>query len=133
MKIPFAGEVCPHCLRQKNTDQTGTVATGVGLLMGGFIGSLVGGLGGMLIGGFLLGLLAAFVSMSGKNHTARKPPRLRVDGFAPIKPDDMPEKANTGVADATKTRLFRLADLRARDVLSAQEHQDQRKAIIARL
>jgi F0F1-type ATP synthase assembly protein I len=72
MKIPFAGEVCPPCLRQKKSDQTGTVATGLGLLTGGFIGNLIGGFGWMLIGGFVLGLLASIVSMSGKNYTAKK-------------------------------------------------------------
>lgn len=75
MNIPFAGELCPHCLRQKKSDQTGTVATATGLLLGGLIGNVIGGLEGMLVGGFLLGLLAAFVSMSGKKHTAMKQPR----------------------------------------------------------
>ena len=133
MKIPFAGQVCPHCLRQKKSEQTGTLVSGVGLLMGGFVGSLIGGFGGMLIGGFVLGLLAAIVSMSGKNHTAKKPPRVRVDGFAPTKPHVKAKQASTAVADAPEARLRRLDDLRTQGLISEQEHQDQRKAIISQI
>lgn len=77
--IPFGGQVCPFCQRDKSSDQTGTVATCLGLLIGGFIGNAIGGFGGMLIGGFLLGIVAAIITASGKNHSARKPPRVRAD------------------------------------------------------
>lgn len=133
MKIPFAGEVCPHCLRQKKSDQTETVAIATGLLLGGLIGNVVGGLQGMLVGGFLLGLLAAFVSASGKNHSARKPPRVRVDGPVTTKPHARSKKHTAAVDEAPEPRLRRLNDLRAQGLLSEQEHQNQRKAIISRL
>lgn len=69
MKIPFAGEVCPYCLRNKKGDQTRTVATGVGLIIGGLSGHLVDGITGMIVGGLAFGLLAAIIGPPGKNHT----------------------------------------------------------------
>ena len=133
MKIAFAGEVCPYCLRQKKGDQTGTVATAAGLLLGGFIGNLIGGFGGMLIGGFVLGLLAAIVSMSGKNHTAKKPPRVRVDPPTLTKASTTLKVAAASALDEPEARLRRLDDLKVKGLLSDQEHRDQRQAIIAAL
>lgn len=131
--IPFGGQVCPFCQRDKSSDQTGAIATGAGLLIGGFIGNAIGGFGGMLIGGFLLGMVAAIINASGKNHSARKPPRVRVDGIAPTKPDPAPKKFATTAIDAPEARLRRLDDLLTQGLLSEQEHQDQRKVIISRL
>ena len=131
--VPFGGQVCPFCQRDKSSDQTGTVATGVGLLIGGLIGNAISGFSGMLIGGFVLGIVVAIISASGKNHSARKPPRVRVDSIAPTKPSDKSKKIDTAVADAPEARLRRLDDLRTQGVLSDQEYQDQRKVIISRL
>lgn len=133
MKIAFAGEVCPYCLRQKKGDQIGTVGTGAGLLLGGFVGNVIGGFGGMLIGGFVLGLLAAIVSMSGKNHTAKKPPRVRVDSPVTTRPHARSKKHTAAVDEAPEPRLRRLNGLRAQGLLSEQEYQNQRKVIISRL
>jgi hypothetical protein len=60
MKIPFAGEFCPYCLRGKKRDQTRTIAGGIGLILGGSIGNMVADQGGMLVGGLAVGLLATF-------------------------------------------------------------------------
>jgi hypothetical protein len=128
--VPFSGHVCPYCNRDKSSDQTGTVAAGAGLLLGGVIGNLIGGFGGMLIGGFVLGLLAAIVSMSGKNNTAKKPPRVRVDGLPAAKPQAVPTERVATLADTPEARLRRLDDLLYQGLLSEQEHQDRRKAII---
>lgn len=133
MRIPFAGEVCSHCLREKKSDQTGTVATGAGLLMGGFIGNLIGGFGWMLFGGFVLGLLAAIVSMSGKNHTAKKPPRVRIDGLPAAAFQAAPSKRIATLADTPEARLRRLDQLLSKGLLSADEHRAQRVAIISML
>jgi hypothetical protein len=84
-------------------------------------------------GGLVLGMLAAIIAASGKNHSARKPPRVRVDSFAPTKPDVKPKQASTAVADAPDARLRRLDDLRAQGLLNEQEHRDQRTAIISQL
>jgi len=131
--VPFGGHVCPYCNRDKSSDQTGTVATGAGLLLGGFIGNLICGFGGMLIGGFVLGLLAAIVSMSGKSHTAKKPPRVRVDPPILAKASTTPDAAAVKAAEAPEARLRRLDDLKAQGLLSEQEHGDQRRAIISLL
>lgn len=131
--VPFGGHVCPYCNRDKSSDQTGTVATGAGLVLGGFIGNLIGDFGGMLIGGFVLGLLAAFVSMSGKNHTAKKPPRVRVDDLPAVKPQAVPIERVATLADTPEARLRRLDELLSKGLLSADEHQEQRVAIISML
>lgn len=133
MKIAFAGEVCPYCLLQKKGDQTGTVVTGAGLLLGGFIGNVIGGFGGILIGGFVLGLLAAIVSMSGRKHTAKKRPRVRVDGPVTTRPHARSKKDTAAVDEAPEPRLRRLNHLRAQGLLSEQEYRNQRKAIISQL
>ena len=133
MKIAFAGEVCPYCLRQKKGDQIATVGMGAGLLLGGFVGNVIGGFGGMLIGGFVLGLLAAIVSMSGKNHTAKKPPRVRVDHLPSAKPQTSPIERVATLADTPEARLRRLDELLSKGLLSADEHREQRVAIISML
>jgi hypothetical protein len=131
--IPFGGQVCPYCQRDKSSDQRGAVATGAGLLIGGFIGNAVSGFSGMLIGGFVLGVLAAIISASGKNHSARRPPRVRVDGPVAMKLYATPKHASMPVADTPEVRLRRLDTLRTQGLLSEQEHEDQRRAIISLL
>lgn len=41
--IPFGGQVCPFCQRDKSSDQASTVAGMTAMIIGGFIGNLVGG------------------------------------------------------------------------------------------
>lgn len=131
--VPFGGYVCPYCNRDKSSDQTGTVATGVGLLVGGLIGNLIGGFGWMLVGGFTLGLFAAIVSMSGKNHTAKKPPRVRADGLPAADLQAAPSVRTAVLADTPEARLRRLDELLSKGLLSADEHQERRVAIISML
>ncbi|WP_446740891.1 SHOCT domain-containing protein [Sphingomonas sp. CFBP 13603] len=70
--------------------------------------------------------------MSGKNHTAKKPPRVRVD--SPVtRPHARSKKPTAAVDEAPEPRLRRLNDLRAQGLLSEQEYQNQRKVIISRL
>lgn len=129
--IPFGGQVCPYCQRDKSSDQAATVAIGIGLVIGGFLGNLIAGFTGMMVGGFVFGLLATIVGMSGKNHTARKPPRVRVDGLPLAKPQSVPMERTVALADTLEIRLRRLDDLLSKGLLSADEHREQRTAIIS--
>jgi hypothetical protein len=128
--IPFGGEVCPHCLRDKSRDQSATVIGGLALLAGGFIGNLVGGFGGMIIGGLVLGFVAVIATASGKKHTTKAPPRVRLEPPSAPKP---PEKSLPAASPDPIDRLARLDDLRTRGVITDAEHRKQRDAIIAAL
>lgn len=137
-KIPFTGDVCPNCLRDKGSDQAATVAAGLGLFIGGFIGNLIAGFGGMIVGGLILGFIAAVAAavMSGKNHSAKKPPRVRVEPAAPAipsRPRTTPFTVAAADSGSVEDRLRRLDRLKADGLLSDAEHQAQRRAIIATL
>lgn len=129
--IPFGGQVCPFCQRDKSSDQAATVAIGIGLVIGGFLGNLIAGFTGMIVGGFVLGIIAGAISMSGKNNSAKKPPRVRIDEPAPIMPPSPQKKPSVAAINTPEARLRRLDELRNQGLLSDEEHRDQRKAIIS--
>jgi hypothetical protein len=131
--IPFGGQVCPYCQRDKSSDQAATVAIGIGLVIGGFLGNLVAGFTGMMVGGCVLGIVAGAISMSGKSHSAKKPPRVRVDPPVSVRASTTLKAAAVSALDGPEARLRRLDDLKAKGLLSDQEHRDQRKAVIAAL
>src|SRR5947207_13863499 len=96
--IPFNGQVCPYCQRDKSKDQQYTVwalVLGLGL---GYLGyKLFGGWGAIV--GFVVGCLVAFVA-SGAGSS--KPPEVRVTE------DSMPGSTET----SSEVRLKKLSDLR---------------------
>ncbi|WP_088334554.1 QueT transporter family protein [Sphingomonas mucosissima] len=122
-------------MRDKSSDQAATVATGIGVVIGGFIGNLIAGFGGMIIGGLALGIIAAITAASGKSHSAKKPPRVRVEPSAAAertKPRPVPVTVAAG-GGSVEDRLGRLDRLKTEGLLSDEEHQAQRKTIIATL
>lgn len=127
--VPFGGSVCLFCQRDKSSDQAATIATGIGMVIGGIIGSLISGFGGMIVGGLVLGVAAAMIAMSGKNHSAKKPPRVRVELFVPadramLRPAPDTAAAPTGVTTTSvEERLRRLDRLKSEGLLSDDEHQ----------
>lgn len=129
--VPFGGQVCPYCQRDKSSDQAATVAIGIGLVIGGFLGNLIAGFTGMMVGGFVLGIIAGAISMSGKNHSAKKPPRVRIDEPARTVPPSPQKKPAVVASDTPEARLRRLDELRNQGLLSDEEHRGQRKAIIS--
>jgi predicted lipid-binding transport protein (Tim44 family) len=126
--LPFAGQVCPHCQRDKSADQSSTVIAGVALLFGGFIGNLIGGFGGMIIGGLALALIAVVATMGSTTKAAKKPPRVRVEP-APT----LPPTSTVKPSDAATERLARLDRLRDTGAITDEEYSQQRKAVIASL
>lgn len=131
--VPFGGQVCPYCQRDKSSDQAATVIIGIGLVIGGFLGNLIAGFTGMIIGGFGLGIIAGVISMPGKNHSAKKPPRVRVDEPARNIAPSPQKKPSATATNTPEARLLRLDELRNQGLLSNEEHRDQRKAIISML
>lgn len=131
--MPSGGQVCPYRQRDNSSDQTGSIATGAGLLNGGIIGNAIAGFGAMLVDGFVVARPAAIISASGKIHSARKPPWVRVDGPGTIRPHARSKKHTGAVDEAPEPPLRRLNDPRAPGLLSEQEHHDRRRAIISLL
>lgn len=129
--IPFGGQACPYCKRDKSSDQTATVAGVIAMMVGGFFGNLVAGFGGMIVGAFSLGIVAAIVSQLGKANTAKKTPRARVDPVPtipapkPVAPQPLP--ASSGIED----RLRRLNSLKSRGLITEEEYDIKLAAIIA--
>ncbi len=127
--IPFGGQVCPHCQRDKSSDQGLTVVGTIAVLFGGFVGNLVGGFGGMLVGAFGLGMVAVVmmgVAGAKKGHSARKPPLVRLEPTPAPAP-----KARTDIANPdAAVRLAKLRQLMDDGLISNDEYQQQRSKVI---
>ncbi|MGW8135935.1 SHOCT domain-containing protein [Sphingomonas zeae] len=123
--IPFGGQVCLYCHREKSSDQAITVFGTIGVLFGGFIGNLVGGFGGMLVGAFGLGFIAlVFISVTGskKGHSAKRPPRIQLEPT----PKAKSESSNPDAA----IRLAKLKQLMGDGLITDEEYQRQRSKIV---
>jgi hypothetical protein len=133
MNIPFAGEVCPHCLRQKKSDQTGTVATGLGLLTRGFPWQSYRRLRRNAHRWLRAVDDRRGISQSVGNRTTEKPPNVRVD------PRPMVKIASIRLCVATKAqgdaaaRLRRLDDLKAVGLSSERQRHHQGTIIMSAL
>lgn len=134
--IPFSGEVCPHCLRDKSGDQTATVAGFAGLIIGGGIGGLIFGFEGALIGGILLAVVFMAMVMSG---TESKPPTVRTERQSVPKstrPQAASEVALSEGRDDMKSTRSRLSELREMlndGLITKDEFEKKRSDIIERL
>jgi len=140
-QIPIAGKVCPHCQRDKTADVAYDTryfffALGFGVL-GAIIGAMIGGRSGFLgqmagvfvgvIVGTVGGLIGALVTTK-SSPQASKPPEVRI---AP--PDALPVPAGpqeVASADLAEQRLSRLDALRAKGLITDQEHEAKREAIL---
>jgi glutaredoxin len=119
--IPFNGQVCPYCQRDKSKDQQYTVwafILGLGL---GYLGyKLFGGWGAII--GFVIGCVIAFViSGAGKS----KLPDVNV----------VTEKiqADSTSQSQSEDRLKKLSDLRRKGLIDESEYATKRKAILDEL
>lgn len=127
--IPFGGQVCPYCQRDKSSDQGLTVVGTIAVLFGGFVGNLVGGFGGMLVGAFGLGMVAVVmmgIAGAKKGHSAKKPPLVRLEPTPPPAPKARPDIANPDAA----VRLAKLKQLMDDGLISNEEYQQQRSKVI---
>lgn len=129
--IPFAGEVCPHCQREKSGDQTATVVIGIGLLLGGTLGYAIGDFAGMLIGGFICATVFAIPATASAQKKAKRAPRVRIDDPSPTpRPTN---SSNLASLNTVEVRLARLEDLRAKGVITTDEYLKRRQEIISLL
>ena len=119
--IPFIGQVCPYCQRDKSQDQQYTVwAWALGLGLGSLGFGLFGGWGAII--GFVVGCVIALV-MSGAGKS--KPPEVNV----------VAQKLAVGSAAKSQSedRLKKLSDLRQKGSISEREYATKRKAILDEL
>lgn len=109
-RIPFAGSVCPYCQRDKTKDQAYTVLAialgGAGAWLGGSVWGFWGGVSGVVLGA----VIAAVVTGAGKKTA---PPQVE-----PVSAD-------------VETRLRRLDDLRAKGLVTDDEHAAKRREILS--
>lgn len=132
--VPFAGQVCPHCQRDKSSDQAIHVAATIGIFVGGTIGGWIGGFGGMIVGAIVVGFLVVIVGVASGSNSAKQPPKVRVDRDESSKPAGQTITApKPKAADDPASRLARLDTLKADGIITPEEYQERRAAIIAAL
>lgn len=127
--IPFGGEVCPYCQREKAGDQATTIAVAIGMIVGGVVGYMIGEFIGMLIGGFVCGVAFAIPAAGSAQKKAKLAPRVRLDNPAPVQ---RPAQSivQQAPSNSIEARLERLHDLRAKDLITAEEYLARRQEII---
>jgi hypothetical protein len=117
--IPFAGDVCPYCLRDKSEDQQYTVVAsilGAALAYVGYLMfELVGAIAGFVVGG----IIAVFVTRAGGKTDA---PEVAI----------VNEK-NKGEGDCTERRLKKLDDLKQKGLITDDEFSERRSKILEEL
>lgn len=122
--IPFNGDVCPYCQRDKSADQAQhgmmvlLIAIGVG------IGWFVADIKGMLWGGGIAMVIAIVIGITdAAKRTPTKPPQVRV----------APEPTSTPAPPQAKTIQQRLAELdmlRKEGLITDEEFHAKRQAIL---
>jgi len=138
--IPFHGDVCPYCQRDKSTDKDNfTLAMFFGGslgLVGGFIGYMFGGFFGPILSFFFFGPILGFflggivgvgiaVFMSEPQSTKSAPPEVR------IKREESRVISSPG-SDVAK-RLENLEALKTKGLISDSEYASKRNSILDHL
>jgi glutaredoxin len=118
--IPFNGQVCPYCQRDKSKDKQSTVwavILGLGL---GYLGYKLFGVWGAVVSFFIGCVIANVASGYGKSS---KPPVVSV----------VTEKPSTKPSLESEDRLKKLSDLRQKGLIEESEYIAKRKAILDEL
>lgn len=132
--VPFNGEVCPFCQRDKSSDQTIHVLGMIGMFIGGTVGSWIGGFGGMIVGAIVVGFIVVIIGAASAGHSAKKPPRVRIDRADPPQPSLLNSTASKAeAAGDPASRLARLDTLKAQGIITEDEYKERRTVIIAAL
>lgn len=126
--IPFNGDVCPHCQRDKGADQVQHAITVVLIVVGMGIGWLVSDFKGMLWGGTVAVVLAIVIGVAdAAKRGPTKPPQVRVA------PESSPPPAPAPTAKTVQQRLAELDMLRKEGLITEGEYAAKRQAILDRL
>ena len=125
-EIPFTGDVCPYCHRDKSKDQTTHALLVIGVVIGGAIGYFANDFMGFFVGaaiGGAVGVVAALVNAT--STPSSKPPQVRVVTES-TPSTDKPE------SDIVR-RLTDLDALKARGLITEIEWAEKRKAILGQI
>lgn len=133
--IPFVGEVCPHCQRDKGNDQVTQMAGTAGLIFGGFIGWMLFGFMGAILTGIILAAILMGMVMSGSKS---QPPKVKIEGRVGERENSV--MASSAFSDGAQSdpsnnrsvreRLQEVDDLMSAGLINAEEHGLKRKAIL---
>ena len=127
--IPYHGEVCPFCLRDKSADQQSMGCISIALIAGGVLGYLTFDFMGMIIAAFAAGIAAAIITSFGAQEAAKKPPAVRVDSVTqPV--EFSKADAPSSIEGSVENRLDRLEQLRSKGLITETEYSDRRRGIL---
>lgn len=121
-QIPFAGQVCPHCQRDKSADQQRHAISMIGIFVGGVIGYAVNEIMGAIVGGSIGGAAAMFLPLAGTEKSV--PPEVRIQ-----EKTELPSPSKPNSAD----RLAELSLLKDKGLISEEEFSDKKNKILAEL
>ena len=124
-EIPFAGDVCPYCQRDKSADQGTHALLVISIVIGGAIGYFANDFMGFIVGAIIGGVAGILMALFNGASQTSKPPEVRVTSeSSPI--TKKPE------SDLAK-RLTSLDDLKARGLISESEWAEKRQSILGQI
>ena len=124
-EIPFAGDVCPYCHRDKSKDQTTHALLVVCVVIGGAIGYFANDFMGFFVGALIGGAVGVVVALFNAASAPSKPPEVRVvseSASSTSKPE----------SDIVR-RLTDLDALKTRGLISESEWAEKRKSILGQI
>lgn len=124
--IPFAGEVCPHCQRDKSNDQAQHTVIMVCIIACMGLGYLFNDFTGLMWGAGIGLVLAVIAGISMGVSSQSKPPEVRVVTEEP--PSSPPVEEST-----FKKRLSELEALRNEGLITESEFNAKRQRILDEL
>lgn len=129
MDIPFAGQVCPHCQRDKVVEQKWILKAQLVAFMfiipGAILGGLINGFLGAFIG-IIVSLLACIIYLV---FTTTPPP---VAGPPEVHVSN-PQGESSANNPSVEQKLISLAELKEKGLITDDEFSNAKKNIIANL
>lgn len=129
MDIPFAGQVCPNCQRDKSADQQWLLKAQLILFIfiipGALIGALINGLLGALIG-----VAVSFVAFIIYMMATKAPPPLA--GPPKVHVSNMQSSENLDNT-SIEQKLTSLAELKEKGLITEEEFLSAKKKIISNI
>jgi len=124
-EIPFAGEVCPYCQRDKSADQGTHAIIVICLVIGGAIGYFVNDFTGFIVGALIGAVIGAVGGLANAISTKSKPPEVRLMSESAPKID----KQESEIV----RRLTAIDELKAKGLISESEWAEKRQSILGEI
>lgn len=128
-KIPYAGQVCPYCQRDKSADQNNFNYAMAAGFVAGIIGWFVSGIA-LAIGGFLIAIVA--VALYHRFTYTSAPPDVSIADPGARPPSLRVTSSIAATTDSTdgEGRLLKLKSLYDKGLISETEYHQRRKDIL---